>query len=58
MVTSPEPLSDADRQRENGYTDKALNEHLYDADPACKHVLDPDCWSGIRYLNCAGWFCH
>jgi hypothetical protein len=31
---------------------------LYDADPTCDHVLDPNCWSGIRCLKCGGWFCY
>jgi len=30
---------------------------LYDADPKCKHELDPTCWSGIKCKKCAGWFC-
>jgi hypothetical protein len=31
---------------------------LYNADPNCKHKLDPNCWSRIRCMNCGGWFCY
>ncbi len=30
---------------------------LYNADPNCKHVLDPN-YSGVRCLKCSGWFCY
>lgn len=41
-------LSDSDKKRK---TD------LWGADPNCDHVLDPNCWSGIRCLKCQGWKC-
>lgn len=31
---------------------------LWDADPNCKHILDPKSWSGIKCLKCGGWFCY
>ncbi len=34
-----------------------LRHTLWQADPDCKHELDPNCWSGIRCLKCRGWFC-
>lgn len=41
--------------------DEALNKELigmlYNADPNCKHVLDPNCFSGVRCLKCPGWYC-
>lgn len=31
---------------------------LYDADPKCKHELDPYCFDGIRCKKCGGWNCY
>lgn len=39
------------------YTDEGLNAKLYNANPHCKHWLDPNCWSGIRCVRCSGWYC-
>lgn len=35
----------------------AVARTLWNADPDCKHELDPNCWSGIRCLKCRGWYC-
>ena len=29
---------------------------LYDADPNCKHYIEPQ-WSGIKCIRCNGWYC-
>jgi len=49
--------ADEVRQEKNGRSDARLNELLFGADPDCKHVLDPKCWSGIRCTKCRGWYC-
>jgi hypothetical protein len=38
--------------------DSAMEEVLYDADEDCDHIVDPNNWSGIKCLNCTGWFCY
>ena len=30
---------------------------LWDSDPECKHVLDEECYSGIKCMKCGGWYC-
>jgi len=30
---------------------------LYDADPDCKHKVEPQ-WSGVKCSKCNGWFCY
>lgn len=37
--------------------DEYYDGELYDADPECKHVLDPGCYNGIKCLKCSGWYC-
>lgn len=49
--------------RECGESDNSVSDEddaveLYDADPNCEHVLDPNCMSGIRCTKCGGWFCY
>ena len=39
-------------------SDKGEKTFLYDSDKNCDHVLDPNCWSGIKCLKCDGWFCY
>lgn len=41
------------------FTDKEdITWILWQADPDCKHELDPKSWSGIKCLHCSGWFCY
>ncbi len=42
---------------DNSVSDEDGAVELYDADPNCEHVLDPNCVSGIRCTKCGGWFC-
>ena len=48
---------------ENRFSAEELRKHqeeigeLFDADPNCWHVLDPECYSGIKCTKCNGWFC-
>ncbi len=44
-------------QIEQGYKPMDDDEFLYDADPNCNHVHDPNCYSGIRCHKCGGWYC-
>jgi len=38
--------------------DQGYKLELWDADPNCEHVLDPNCWSGVKCLKCKGWYCY
>lgn len=37
--------------------ERGFNYELWNADPNCDHVLDPNCWSGVKCLKCRGWYC-
>jgi hypothetical protein len=34
------------------------DEVLYDADPNCKHEIEPQLSGGIKCKKCGGWFCY
>lgn len=49
--------SDPDVQVNESDEKKAeSDDHLYDADPDCKHDIEM-MWSGIRCKKCHGWNC-